>query len=107
MAMDFEFLKPVSDTILAHCELLASQHLGSHLLKHTEKGGLPDLDQVDLALVIVQEHRSAEGKRSPQFDSDALRLKLYQLFYGNWEIKIADLGDVHPGDQPEDTHFAL
>ena len=54
--MEFEFLKPVSETMLAHCELLADQHLGSHLVKHTEKGGMPDLDQIDMALVVVHEH---------------------------------------------------
>lgn len=105
--MEFEFLKPVSDTMLAHCELLADQHLGSHLVKHTEKGGMPDLDQIDMALVVVHEHRSAEGKRSPSFDSEALRLAFYQLFYGNWSLKIADLGDLQSGNQPEDTQFAL
>lgn len=105
--MEFEFLKPVSDTMLAHCELLADQHLGSRLVKHTEKGGIPDLAQIDMALVVVHEHRSAEGKRSPLFDSEALRLAFYQLFYGNWSLKIADLGDLQPGEQPEDTQFAL
>ena len=105
--MEFEFLKPVSDTMLAHCELLADQHLGVHLVKHTEKNGMPDLDQIDMALIVVHEHRSAEGKRSPSFDSEALRLAFYQLFYGNWSLKIADLGDLQPGNQPEDTQFAL
>ena len=105
--MEFEFLKPVSDTILAHCELLADQHLGSQLYKHTEKNGIPDLDAVDMALIVVLEHRSAEGKRTPAFDSEAFRLDFYKLFYGNWSLKIADLGDLQPGEEPEDTQFAL
>jgi len=105
--MEFEFLKPVSDTILSHCELLANQHLGSQLYKHTEKNGIPDLEAVDMALIVVLEHRSAEGKRTPAFDSEAFRLDFYKLFYGNWSLKIADLGDLQPGDEPKDTQFAL
>jgi arginase family enzyme len=36
-----------------------------------------------------------------------IRLELYHLFPGNWSHTIADLGDILPGNSPEDTYYAL
>jgi arginase family enzyme len=36
-----------------------------------------------------------------------VRKELYALFPGNWDVSIADLGNILPGDSISDTHFAL
>ena len=41
--MAFDFLKPVGQRVLAHCELLPPQALGQVIYKHTEQDGLPVL----------------------------------------------------------------
>ena len=41
--MAFDFLVPVEDKVLAHCELLPEQALGKHVQIHTVRDGLPVL----------------------------------------------------------------
>src|SRR5690606_2351832 len=36
-----------------------------------------------------------------------LRKELYGLYPGNWDVSIADLGNIHAGDSISDTYFAL
>ena len=56
--MNFNFLSPVSDSVLAHSELLSQQTIGKKLKIHSEKYGLPDLDGVQLAIIGIKENRN-------------------------------------------------
>ncbi|HLT50591.1 MAG TPA: formimidoylglutamase [Arenibacter sp.] len=105
--MAFDFLVPVSERVLAHCELLPSQAFGKHVFMHTEKHGLPVLANVSVAILGVNESRNAFGKKPEGLDLSGLRIQLYSLMMGNWNSSIVDLGDIEEGDAVEDTYFVV
>lgn len=105
--MSFNFLSPVSDSVLAHNELLANQALGRKLKVHSKQNGIPDLESVSIALLGVLENRNDVNYLGEEFHLDEIRKTFYSLFPGNWNTTIADLGDITKGASVEDTYFAL
>ena len=105
--MNFNFLSPVSDSVLAHSELLSQQTIGKKLKIHSEKYGLPDLDGVQLAIIGVKENRNDVNYIGSELNYNDLRTTLYSLFAGNWHTITADLGDIEPGESTEDSYYAL
>ncbi len=105
--MNFNFLSPVSDSVLAHKELLPQQTLGRRFKIHTEQHGIPDLDDVDIAIIGVLEHRNDVNYMGSELNFDTIRRSIYSLYPGNWNTVIADLGDIRSGESVEDTYFAL
>ena len=105
--MNFNFLSPVSDSVLAHSELLSQQTIGKKLKIHSEKYGLPDLDGVQLVIIGVKENRNDVNYIGSELNYNDLRKTLYSLFAGNWHTIIADLGDIEPGESTEDSYYAL
>ena len=105
--MNFNFLSPVSDSVLAHSELLSQQTIGKKLKIHSEKYGLPDLDGVQLVIIGVKENRNDVNYIGSELNYNDLRNTLYSLFAGNWHTIIADLGDIEPGESTEDSYYAL
>ncbi|WP_299549126.1 formimidoylglutamase [Seonamhaeicola sp.] len=105
--MNFNFLSPVSDLVLAHNELLSAQALGRRLKIHSEQNGMPDLDDVTIAIIGVLENRNDVNYIGEAFQLDEIRKSFYGLFPGSWNITIADLGDINKGESVEDTYFAL
>ena len=105
--MNFNFLSPVSDDVLAHSELLANQSLGKKIKVHSQQNGLPDLDDVHLAIIGVAENRNDINYIGEDLNFSGVRRSLYSLFAGNWQCNIADLGDLLPGASIEDTYYAL
>ena len=105
--MNFNFLSPVSDTVLAHNELLGQQALGRKFKIHSSQNGIPDIDDVKLAIIGVKENRNDVNYIGADLSFDDIRKTLYSLFPGNWHTNIVDLGDIEQGESIEDTYFAL
>jgi len=105
--MNFNFLTPVSDAVLAHKELTAQQALGKKIKVHSRKNGIPDLEGVQMAIIGVQENRNDINYIGATINFDSIRQTLYTLFPGNWHTTIVDLGDIEPGETVEDTYFAI
>ncbi|QLG45826.1 formimidoylglutamase [Costertonia aggregata] len=105
--MAFDFLVPVEDKVLAHCELLPPQALGKHIYKHTQKEGLPVLANVSFAILGVNESRNAFEKKPEKLNLGDIRIQLYKLMLGNWNSSIVDLGNIEEGATVEDTYFVL
>ena len=105
--MNFNFLSPVSDVVLAHNELLSMQALGRKLKVHSAQNGIPDLEGVSVALIGVLENRNDINYIGEEFQLNEIRKSFYALFPGSWNTKIADLGDINRGEAVEDTYFAL
>ncbi|HLV13806.1 MAG TPA: formimidoylglutamase [Xanthomarina sp.] len=105
--MNFNFLSPVSEMVLSHNELLPQQTLGKKIKIHSKEEGIPELDNVHLAIIGVLETRNDVNYIGETFDLDEIRKSLYSLFPGNWHRNIADLGDINKGESVEDTYFAL
>jgi formiminoglutamase len=100
--VDFEFLSPVDDKLLAHNLMLPEQVLGRNLRIHTRQEGFPDLNGIGVAIATV-------GSRLRNGESIHVRFRqqFYQLFSGNWDFIYADMGVLEPGESPEDTLFAI
>lgn len=105
--MDFDFLHPVEDSVLAHTLLMPEQALGRNIRIHTQKEGVPDLENVKVAIIGVDETRNSFYDLHEPFDLNAFRLDFYKLYPGNWDITIADLGTIASGASVEDTYFAV
>ncbi len=105
--MAFDFLVPVEDKVLAHCELMPSQALGKNIHIHTVRDGLPVLAIASMAIVGVKESRNAFEKKTEKLDVSGIRLQLYRLMTGNWNTTVVDLGDIEEGDTVEDTYFVV
>lgn len=105
--MNFDFLSPVSDSVMAHSTLLSPQALGRKILIHSKQNGIPDLNQVKLVVIGVLENRNHSDYIGDDVCLDHVRKSFYQLFPGNWETNIADLGDINKGETVEDTYYAL
>ncbi|MFY0715013.1 formimidoylglutamase [Seonamhaeicola sp. NFXS20] len=105
--MNFNFLSPVSDLVLAHNELLSAQALGRKIKIHSEQNGIPDLEDVSIAIIGVLENRNDINYIGAEFNLDEIRKSFYSLYPGTWTTTIADLGDINKGESVEDTYFAL
>ncbi|MCK5906778.1 MAG: formimidoylglutamase [Flavobacteriales bacterium] len=101
-----EFLTPVKDDVLEFAKSLPETSIGFNLLKHSTND-FPDLDGIKLALIFVEEGRSAVGNAETGNGFDIIRKYFYKLFRGAWDIKIADLGNLQSGFEVEDTYSAL
>ncbi|MFD1293383.1 formimidoylglutamase [Lutibacter holmesii] len=105
--MNFDYLKPVKDDLLARTQMRANQNLGQSIEIYTSEKGFPNLDQVKIAIVGVLEGRASEENFGVGDSLDAVRTALYELFPGNWPVNVADLGDIQQGNTIQDTYFAV
>ncbi len=103
--MDFDFLKPISEEVVAFISGLNSQHLGNKMVLHTSEQ-FPDINKIKIAIIGVLDNRG-DSKAISDVDLTPIRKELYSLYPGNWEASIADLGDIEAGNSIEDTYFAL
>lgn len=103
--MNADFLTPVEDSLLTKDRHGASLF---HQIKiHSKEAGYPDLEKVKVAVFGVVENRAEVGGIPHTFNFFGVRDALYDLFPGNWQLSIADLGNIHAGATIEDTHFAV
>ncbi len=105
--MSFDFLSPVQDSVLTHSSALTNQTLGKVIKIHSQDNGIPNLNNVNIAIVGVLETRNAIDYTNDIFELNRIRKAFYKLFPGNWHTSIADLGDIQKGKTIEDTYFAL
>ena len=77
--MNFNFLSPVSDVVLAHNELLSMQALGRKLKVHSAQNGIPDLEGVSVALIGVLENRNDINYIGEEFQLNEIRKSFYAL----------------------------
>ncbi|RMB56535.1 arginase [Dokdonia sinensis] len=105
--MAYEVLKPVADVAVAHIQLLHPQCIGNSIRVHSDHNGFPDLDGVQIALVCLRENRNDRNHLGEKLTFTEIRRAFYELFPGNWNTIIADLGDIDKGETVEDTYFAV
>ncbi|MEM7380515.1 MAG: formimidoylglutamase [Bacteroidota bacterium] len=105
--MAFDFLVPVDDKVLAHCELLPPQAVGRNIHMHTKRDGLPVLANASFALLGVLESRNAFEKKPERLNTTELRIQFYKLMMGNWNATLVDLGDIEEGETVNDTYFVV
>ena len=101
-----DYLTPIDNNVLEFAKSLPETSIGCSLLKH-DSSGFPDLKEVKVALVFVKDGRGSVGNEGTGSDVREIRDSFYKLFLGAWDIGIADLGDLNPGEEVSDTYYAL
>lgn len=101
----YEILKPISTQLEQYIATLPKHSLGKTMTVHTPNN-FPSLENVQLALITVNEGRGALNNEEP-IRFEAFRKNFYQLFPGNWTSKIVDLGTIDAGETIEDTYVAV
>ena len=104
--MNIDFFTPVEDSVAAHVVIQPSAVLGRSVQLHTVQGGFPDLTEVSIAILGVKDDRGAIDNFGSGKELHEIRKHLYQLFPGNWDTQITDLGNIEKGSTLEDTYFA-
>jgi len=106
--MEFtDFLSPVDISKFNDGESYPGNALGSLIKNYTPENNFPDLKKVNIALIGVQEERRSFNNKGCADAPDPVREYLYKLYRGNYEVRIADLGNIKRGHTVDDTYFAL
>ena len=100
-------LTPVEDHILSHNKIISSLILGNKISVHTKENGVPNIEKIDIAIIGVPENRNDISYIGEEINLSEIRKSFYTLYPGNWSIKIADFGDLAPGESIEDTYQNL
>ena len=81
--------------------------IGERVLLNNPDIEFPNLENVNIAIIGVKEDRRALLNKGCAEAPDFVRGFLYQLYYGDFDLKIADLGNILPGSEIKDTYYAL
>ncbi|UTW64445.1 formimidoylglutamase [bacterium SCSIO 12741] len=83
------------------------EDLGSTIALFNDGEDFPNPADFDIVLIGVLEDRLSINNKGCAEAPDAIRKQFYKL-KNNWEdCKIADLGNIQPGESVEDTYFAV
>lgn len=80
--------------------------LGGVMEIHT-KTNFPDIDQADVLIIGVPEARNSVANEDSKYAPIEIRKALYNLFPGEWHLKIADLGNLKIGKDYHQTYENL
>ena len=105
--MNYEFLTPVKDSVVAHLLLQSPFCVGKNIQIYSAEEDFPELKNVQIAIFGVQEDRNSQDNFGCGEELHFIRRKLYELFPGNWHTSIADIGNIKKGNQVSDTYFAV
>jgi len=81
--------------------------MGDQIRSYIDGENFPNLDDVDIAIIGVNEERKAVNNIGCAHAPDYIRNHLYKLFRGDFLPRIADLGNIKQGHTIDDTYFAL
>lgn len=101
----FDFLQPLSDDLLIDIHRVSNQALGKKVIFHTNQE-TPVLEGETIAIIGVLDNRGLNTHNTLE-DLDEIRLQFYNMFPGNWNTSIYDLGDVFAGSSIEDTYYVV
>lgn len=101
-----DFLAPVGDSLFKNLAEANAQKVGLKLQVHRELEGLPDWEHCKLALLGVMEDRPQKNAGAAQAP-DEIRKYLYELYWGDWQFEIADLGNIYAGETLADSMAAV
>ena len=105
--MIIDFLSPVSEEVVAHAKLQDKQSLGHAVLYHRSGEEFPEIEKDSIVIVGVKEARNDVNYLGEDLSFNNIRKSFSELFPGNWNTRIVDIGDIQPGESVSDTYFAL
>lgn len=102
-----EYFTPFSITRFNGFNSYTPFSYGNRIAAYTEAGDFPSLENINLAIIGVEEDRASLNNEGCGLAPNYVRENFYKLFQGNYTSKIADLGNIKKGNTIEDTYFAL
>ncbi len=103
--MEFDFLTPISNELVLFAKSLSDQQMGQKIQLHQKKIN-PNWSELNVAIIgVLDKNNQNENKTVPNLSY--FRKSFYQLYPGNWNTKIIDLGDIQQGQTKNDTYFAV
>ncbi|MBC8320934.1 MAG: formimidoylglutamase [Bacteroidetes bacterium] len=100
------YLEPVKIKNLSVSSDSGRYSLADVAVIYTNENDFPDLEKIDVAIIGVGDDRATLNKGCNSAP-DEVRGWFYRL-YSHWNnLHIADIGNIKPGHQVEDTYFAL
>lgn len=92
--MFLDYLKPIKQDVHIELNKLNKYSIGNKMLIHSELLGLPKLDGVSIAFLGIEESRGSKKNKGTARAVEFIRREFYKLQYGNWKLKLADLGNL-------------
>ena len=104
-----DFLSPISLKELGLSEDYYNSQFGKSIEKYTETfpNWEEDGNYPQIAIFGVEEGRSAVNNNGTQKGPDMVRKHLYDLYQGDYKVKIVDLGNIKAGATVRDTYVAV
>lgn len=102
-----EYFKPVDLADFSGSSEYSETAYGKIINIYSEGRDFPSLENIQLAIIGVEEDRKALNNEGCGLAANYVREHLYRLYQGNYPAKIADLGNIAKGNTIEDTYFAL
>lgn len=99
-----EYLAPINIKEISGDSRYNDSQFGNVLEINEEE--IPDLSGVEIVIVGANEFRGA-GIKTNKNAADAVRRKLYELYYWHKEISVADIGNIKNGASLKDTYAAI
>lgn len=101
------YFEPVTDSLFESLYAGIHPRIGQIMNVYHERSAFPELQGIQIALLGVNDDRSAVNNEGCSEAAIEVRRFLYKLFPGAWNASIADLGNIQKGHSVEDTYFAL
>lgn len=104
-----DFFSPVNFSDFTIKEKYLNSQFGEVFQLYTNEFPIweEEAQRPDIAIIGVQEDRNAVNNKGAAKAPDAVRKHLYDLYQGDYKIKITDLGNIKPGNSVKDTYAAL
>jgi formiminoglutamase len=102
-----EFFTPLDTSEFIGADRYAASSYGKIVNSYVQGGDFPSLENIQLAILGVEEDRQAINNEGCGLAADYVRENFYKLFQGDYSAKIVDLGNIKKGNTIEDSYFAL
>lgn len=99
-----DFLSPIDVDLLFDGEDFVKNQLRNVI--DIYQNDFPDLEDVKIAIIGVHEEQGTENKGT-EHGPDHVRKALYKLYRPDYDVHIADLGNIKAGNTYKDTIYAL
>lgn len=102
-----EYFSPIDIKKFADTNQYIESSYGKVIKTYSQQDEFPELENVQLAIIGVEEDRKALYNEGCGLAADYVRENFYKLYQGNYESKIVDLGNIKKGNTIDDTYFAV
>ncbi|QTY28123.1 formimidoylglutamase [Flavobacterium sp. CS20] len=99
----FKILKPNTSSFIEAVENLSNIYIGSSVSFLDKQTSIEDFD---FCIISINECRGDQSDKN-EIDFEEIKIQLYQLYKGNWNLSIIDLGILDAGESISDTYYAF